>query len=194
MKFSLFTFLIFCLCSCTTAPSDKRVFEFEEFKWTITIPQGLKSKSDEVWKDRQQDGMKILEQTVGEELVDQTHPIFMYQKGVNTFDSNWQSYDSSEISSYVEDHKYVNQLLFETFEDQMPKASLDSTYSQQRVGDLVFHRNDIFIEMPQDLNLYTVGFSRLFGTRELTVNMVYIDEHIGEQMIDAFLESSFEIK
>ena len=83
-------------------------------------------------------------------------------------------------------------MIYQTFEAQIPGAKLDSISTIQKVSGLEFRRFDISIDFPNNMKMKTIGFSRLFGNKEFTMNITFVDEKIGKKMIDAFLSSKFE--
>tara|TARA_B110000259_G_C13937080_1_gene371257 strand:+ start:685 stop:909 length:225 start_codon:yes stop_codon:yes gene_type:complete len=74
----------------------------------------------------------------------------------------------------------------------MPKAKLDSISSTQNISGLEFQRFDVKVDFPNGMKMESISFSRLFDKKEFTVYIIAVDEKIGKQMLDAFLNSKFE--
>ena len=49
----------------------------------------------------------------------------------------------------------------------------------------------ISIEYPNKMVMNMLMFSRLFGDKEFTVNIMYMDQLKGEQMLDSWKKSKF---
>ena len=74
----------------------------------------------------------------------------------------------------------------------MPKAKLDSISSTQNISGLEFQRFDVKVDFPNGMKMKSISFSRLFDKKEFTVYIIAVDEKIGKQMLDAFLNYKFE--
>jgi len=61
----------------------------------------------------QERGLGALEQTLGEEVPNQSNAIFIYQNGLNTLEANWQKYDSIDVVSYEEYNQFINEVLYQ---------------------------------------------------------------------------------
>ncbi len=167
---------------------------FSDFKWTVTIPEGLLPMNVESWNELKSKGQATIENTFDEDLENQAITIFVYQSGQgNTYEANWQSFDSKIDGDYLESVKKVNEILYKTFKTQLPATvKLDSTSSVQNVSGLDFQRFDLNIVLSEKLTLKTIGFSRLFDDKEFTVNITYLDEKIGQKLLESFLNSKFQ--
>ena len=180
--------------SCySQAKTNPETVHIKDFNWTVTIPENFQLIEEREWDETEKQGQDAIEETFGEELVNQAVTIFAYKNDrFNNFEANWQPYDPEIDGEYQETYHMVNEILYQTFESQMPGAKLDSVTSKQQISGLEFRRFDITIDFPNGVRMKTIGFSRLFGEREFTVNITYIDEKIGKKMLDAFLGSRFE--
>ena len=184
--------LLFSSCNSQTK-SDSETLKIEEFNWTVNIPENFEPINQEEWNKTLKKGTNAIEDTFEQEIENQAVTIFTYKSGqFNNFEANWQPFDIKIDGEYMETYSEVNKMLYETFETQIPKAKLDSISSIQKVSGLDFQRFDITIDFPNGIRMKTIGFSRLFGKKEFTMNITYVDEKIGKKMLKAFMNSKFE--
>lgn len=172
--------------------TNSEVVTVEDFNWTVTIPENFIPIDEKEWDKTIKRGKDAVEKTVGE-IDNQAITIFTYKnEQFNNFEANWQPFDLEIDGDYSESIALVNNIVYETFETQIPKAKLDSVSRIQKISGLEFHRFDIAIDFPNGMKMKTIGFSRLFNQKDFTMNISYIDEKIGKEMLEAFLKSKFE--
>jgi hypothetical protein len=194
-KFTILFFITFLgINSCKSqTKSSSKIIHNKDFNWTITIPENFVSMNENEWNKAQQKGKDAIEKTLGEEIIDQTTTIFIFKnEQFNNFEANYQPYDIEIDGNYLETYKEVNEMLYQTFETQIPKAKLDSISSIQKISGLEFQRFDITVDLPNGIKMTTIGFSRLFDKKEFTLNITALDEKIEKKMLDSFLNSKFE--
>jgi len=83
-------------------------------------------------------------------------------------------------------------MLYGTFEAQMKNAKLDSTSSTQVIDRLLFQTFKIDITLPNKMVLRMLMYSRLFGKKEFTVNIMTLDRNKEKELLDCWLNSKFE--
>jgi len=76
----------------------------------------------------------------------------------------------------------------------MPGVKLDSLSYNFPLNELNFACFELNAKMPNDFQFHSISLSRLFGMKELTLNVSFVDEALGYKMIDAFNASTFEVK
>lgn len=164
-----------------------------EFKWTVVVPENFQPVNQEDWNKELQKGMDLLEDTYDEEIENQSVTLFIYKNGqFNTFEANWQPYDVQVDGDYMETYADVNKVIYKAFEEQLVGTKLDSLTTVQDVSGLQFNRFDVALDFPNGMKLKAISFSRLFDKKELTLNITYIDEKLGEKVMEAFLNSKFD--
>ena len=185
--------MMLAISGCTSQQQSKpQTLHNAEFDWTITIPEGFESVSAEDWEKMQNKGAQAVENTYGEQVENLSTVIFVFRNGqFNYLEANYQPFDPAIDGDYQASCKGVNEILYETFRTQIPNASLDSTSSVQLVSGLEFQKFDITIGLPNGVKLKSEMYSRLFGDRDFSVNIMYADEEPGEKMMSAWLSSTF---
>lgn len=182
------------LAACNRQPaSPPQTLYDENFNWTITIPENFNSVSPDDWKKLQSKGTSAIENTFGEEVINQAQTIFVFKNAdFNYLESNYQPFDATVDGNYHEARKSVNEILFETFKTQMPDATVDSASSVVEISGLNFYKFNVKLGFPNGVTMHSLMYSRLFGTREFSVNIMYVDEEQGKKMLSAWENSSFK--
>lgn len=186
----VYLLLIITFLSCN---SDSETLKIEEFNWTVSIPENFEPINKEEWNKTLNKGINAIENTFDEKVENNAVTLFTYKNGqYNNFEANWQPFDVEIDGAYLDTYAEINKMLYQTYENQIPDAKLDSVSSIQNVSGLEFHRFDVNIEYPNGIKMKTIGFSRLFDKKEFTMNITAVDKTIEQQMLDAFLSSKFE--
>jgi len=186
--------LFLSLIGCEKLHKEKEiVIENNDFKWTVTIPKKFYELPEKDWDKVEEKGMEAIEKVYGEEVENRATTLFAYKNGkFHTFESNYQIFDSKTDRNYSDSNKEVNIMTFKTFEETIPNATMDSISSKQMISGLEFERFEINLNLPNNIKMTTVGFSRLFGDKDFTINIVYINDKIGNELIANILNSKFE--
>lgn len=182
------------LSSCTgQTKTEPQTLYNDEFKWTITIPENFANIEASEWKKMQNKGLDAVEDTYGEKVENQTEIIFVFKNAdFNYLESNYQPYDIEIDGDYLSSCQVVNEVLFETFQAQMPGAKIDSVSSVEKINNLEFQTYKMKLDFPNGMTMYSHMYSRLFGKKEFSVNIMYVDEKQGEKMTKAWYNSKFE--
>lgn len=179
---------------CNSQTSKSNTIYSKEFKWTIDIPEDFERVSAEEWTKTQNKGADAMEKTVGQEIINQSKTIFVFKSDQHNYiEANYQSFDVAKDGNYLESLKYVYDVVFETFKSQMPQATkIERNNSTEKIGGLAFQTFKIKIEFPNKQVMTLIMYSRLFGKKELTVNIMYIDNSKGEKMLASWRNSKFK--
>ncbi|WP_316839313.1 hypothetical protein [Pedobacter gandavensis] len=178
--------------SCNGQIAPKKEIFNKEFNWKITIPEGFENVNAVEWAKMQNKGKEAIEKTYGGEVENKTKVIFAFRADkFNYFESNWQPYDVSKDGDYLESCKKINQILFDTFKNQMPGAKLDSLSSEQTIDGLKFNKFKMVINFPNNMVMDFIMFNRLFDKKEFTVSIIGIDKKKTELLLEAWKNSKF---
>ena len=189
-------YLIICLTiifqSCAGQASPKKEIYNKEFNWTITVPEIFDTVSAEQWAKMQDRGADAIEKTFDERIDNRANTIFIFRSDqLNYFESNYQPFDTKTDGDYLESCKSVNEMLYQTFVSQMKGIKIDTTTSTEKIDNLEFQALKMKVTYPNNMVLYVHMFSRLFGKREFSVNIMYVDKHKGELMLSSWRNSKF---
>lgn len=160
-----------------------------EFNWTISIPPDFHEVNPNDW-----DALKSgTEQPGADTLINRTNTLTVFAvNNYNYFESNWQTYDQEERGNFKEHCKAVAAKLYDTFKDQIPEAEIDTAYSTQYVGQTIFEKFALKMNLPNGAKLNAYMYSHLFGTMEFSANIFYLKDEFGTMMLDAWLNSRFD--
>lgn len=184
--------LIVTLQSCNGQTTAKKEIYNKDFNWKIRIPENFENVSAEDWTKMQNKGADAIEKTFEGEIINQSKTIFVFKSDqLNYFESNYQPFDVSIDGNYLESCKNVNEVLIETFKSQMPNAKIDTITTVEKIDNLEFQVFKMKIEYPNKMILNLLMYSRLFGKKEFTVNIMYVDNKKGQLMTEAWKNSKF---
>lgn len=179
--------------SCKSQQDAKKTEIFiKEFNWTITKPVNFDTVSAEEQKRLEKKGTEAIENTYHEKIENAAKNIlFLKNDQFNYFESNYQPFDSIESGNYIENFRSVNDLLYGAFEVQMPNAKLDSTSSTEIISGLTFQTFNVKISLPDNKIMDFWMYSRLFGSREFSVNIITADKEKQNVLLEAWRSSKF---
>lgn len=179
-------------CTGQTKAKPETLYN-EDFKWTITIPKDFVNVAPLEWKKLHDKGIDAVEDTYEEEVMDEAKIIFVFKNAdYNYLESNYQPFHVEVDGNYLEVVKSVNEIIFETFKAQIPNAKIDSVSTVEKISNLDFQTFKVKIDYPNGMTMHSLLYTRLFGEKEFSVNIIYVDEKQGEKMIKAWTESKFE--
>ena len=174
--------------------SPAKLFYDKQFNWTIEIPEGFESVSSEEWTKMQNKGAEAIEKTYEGKIENNSKVIFVFKSGqYDYFESNYQVFDST-LGTYMETVRGVNDLLFGTFEAQMPGASLDSNSFEETIDGKLFQGFKVSISLPNNFNMEALTYNRLFGNKEFSVNIITMNKEKQKSLLNAFKNSKFDAK
>lgn len=186
-------FLVLAFAGCRPqTDSAAQTLHNKEFNWTITIPEDFTSVAPDEWAKLQNKGAEAVENTYGEKVENQATTIFVFKNGdFNYLESNYQPFDPEVDGDYRESSKAVNEIVYETFRTQIPTAKIDSASSVETIGGLEFRTFSVSLDLP-NMKIQSFMYNRLFGEKDFSVNITYVDEKQGERMKKAWFASKFE--
>ena len=189
-------YLLICLTiifqSCNGQTTPKKEIYNKDFNWTITIPENFQNVSAEEWEKMQNKGADAIEKTYDEEVINQSKTIFVFKNDqLNYFESNYQPFDTAIDGDYFESCKNVNNMLYETFITQLPDIKIDSVSTIEKIDNLEFQLFKMKVEYPNKMVLNVLMYSRLFDKKEFSVNIMYVDNNKGKQMLESWKKSKF---
>ncbi len=172
--------------------SKSNTFYSQKFKWRIVLPVGFVRQSNADYKNEHKKGAETIEKASGEKIDDQTVQVCSYKSGpFNYFEANEQPYDAAKDGNHKELNKAVDDVLYNTFAKQMPDLKLDTVTYVEKIGGLDFDCFKLTGRMDESHTLNTFLYTRLFGSNDLTISIVYLDENKGKELLDSWQHSTF---
>jgi hypothetical protein len=194
MKHLLLAFTsLLLLASCEDkVTTQDAVIDMPLFNWHMKIPDGFEKETQAEWDEIKAKGTEVIEESMDEKIEGEVETIMVFKKDdSNYFDANYQDYDSLDSGGYLQSCKNVNEVIYETFLAQMVDLQIDSSSTTVMIDGLEFQQFNIVVQFPSDVKLTTHMYSRLFNDTELAINIMYQDAEYGQQMVDAWMTSSF---
>ena len=171
-----FIFLALTLQGCVGQSIPKREVYNKDFNWTITIPEDFENVSVKEWKKMQNRGAQAIEQTINEEVINETKTIFVFKSDqLNYFESSYETFDTSTDGDYLTACKSVIEVLYQTFINQMPGINIDTSSTVETIDNLQFQCFKLKVLYPNQVTLNALMYCRLFDKQDLTVNIIYVD-------------------
>ena len=190
--FCIFTCIALSANICRAQSTQSREIYNKDFNWTVVVPKGFENVSSEQWAKFQNKGASAVEATYGQQVVNKAKIIFVFRSGeMNYFESNYQPLDTTVDGSYIESCKKVDGILYETFVTQMPGVKIDTLHGAEKIDGLEFQTFNMKVNYGNKVVLNAQMFTRLFGNKEFSVNVMYVDKEKGQQMLDAWRHSKF---
>lgn len=194
-KLTILLFIALSLSGFSQGPMvSSKVHHFKMFNWTVRIPAGFEAIDKEKWADIENRGKEALENTYGQEIIDETTTLFMYRNTqFNVFESNYQPFDESVDGRHEVSCNEVNKMLFKTFQAQLPNVPMDSTSATEVIAGRTFQTFYVKINLPNQTTLKSLMFSSYFKElkKELTISITAIDDAQLKLMLEAFESSTF---
>ena len=137
-------------------------------------------------------GAQAIEQTINEEVINETKTIFVFKSDqLNYFESSYETFDTSTDGDYLTACKSVIEVLYQTFINQMPGINIDTSSTVETIDNLQFQCFKLKVLYPNQVTLNALMYCRLFDKQDLTVNIIYVDPKKGKAMLDALKKSKF---
>lgn len=168
--------------------------EFKEVGLTITIPEGFGEMSKEDVRTSRMVGEAAVENTTGTDQNNgNTEPLFGYIHGRgNTFSATITPYDEKTDGNYHQTNEELEQLLYETFRQHLPKAQIDTSFTTETIDGREVDRNYFKITYPDKSVVHTYVYNRLVNGYDLAISVTFNDEKIGRQMLEAVRTARFK--
>jgi hypothetical protein len=197
MKFLTILFLLALVAISTSKAQDTtkiKQFYSKDFNWTITIPPNFDTVSIADWNRFKNKGAEAVEKTYDQKITDKTITIFVFRSGMaNYFEANYQPFDAKKDGNYKWLNKNVDAVLYHTLATQIPGSVIDSATTITAVGKVSFDAFILRATLPNGVVFSIYSFSRLFGKRDFTVNIMFINNDKGNVMLDAWKKSVFAV-
>lgn len=190
---SICTILFFIFLSFhLSAQNSGSTFYSPDFKWKMEIPEGFEKVDNQEWARLQGRGEQALEKTVGQNIINHSKTIFIVKSGnFNYIEANYQPFDPKTEGSYEESNNSVNNIVYKSFKENIPNAKITNTRSKEKINNLPFFKSTFEILMPNGMLMKMIMYSRLFGKRDFSVNVMFTDNKKGEEMLTAWKNSTF---
>ena len=191
-KYYLFICLSMFFQFCAGQTTPQKEFYSKDFKWGIAIPENFITMDSAGMARMQAKGAAFMDKANGTKVENHATTLFSFKTDqTNHFDCSYQPFDPVVDGDFLETWQAINNMIYKTFTTQLQGVKVDTAITVEKISNLEFHTFKATVEYPNKMVLHLLMFSRLFGKREFSVNIVYKDETIGLQMLNAWRSSTF---
>ncbi len=161
------------------------------FKWSIEVPPGYDEVEPAVWDMQKGVIYDALDDSA--QWIEQARTVVAFKANdYHYFEANWKNYSEERQGNFGEHCQAVNEEMYRTFAAQLPDAKIDTASSTQLVGTTEFYRFTIRIELANGITLNSQLYSHLFGDKEFSANLFFVNEDYGRLLTEAWLFSKFD--
>jgi hypothetical protein len=182
------------ICKAQSDTTQNELYD-KEFNWRIKIPSTFKrlDLTDDDFTKLQQRGKGIVEKSVKGKLENHAKTIYLLKADrIHYFESNSLPYNPAIDGNYLAGCKQTDKILYRSMSSQVHGAKIDSASSTETIDKLTFQKFSMLVTLPNNKVLTMLMYNRLFGKKELTVNIVYTDKTKGDLLLTAWRNSKFE--
>jgi hypothetical protein len=190
MKFKTYflLILIFSLNNLYSQSDNIEIYN-EMFKWKFSIPSYFENVSPKEEEKNQANGKEIIENKVGQEIVNKSVKIYGFKSGnYNQLIVNYQITNSEE--NYSERFKQISELLYESFKEKIPSAEITKLYSTEIIDKINFEVFEMHISN-NNIKMNMKCYSTIINGKILNIQIGYQDEEKGKALISSIQKSAF---
>jgi hypothetical protein len=186
-------FIAFLFCFYASYGQTDSVINIKEFGWTFKLPSDLKIIDAKINAEQQRRGIKLIEGTI-DKKVDTSDVILLISAGrdkANLFNANYSNSKDYTKENYDSAKNAINEIFYKTLRSNIP-GNFDSVSSIILVDGILFNKFQVNININDKVRVSTVNILALLRNRFFSLNYVYTDDKIGEEIEKMFSESKFE--
>lgn len=175
---------------------DQRTFTSEEIGWQITIPEGWMIVTKEEAEYRERKGQELIEKSTGQNFdISMLKKLVSFQKDqFNVFQSTTDPFEEEFEGEWSQNNLIVREILLQAYQDNGIKAEA-SDLETEIVDGLEFNKLTIKITSPDNsFVMHQIMYNRLIHGLEFGVNINYVDQDLGHEMLEAWRASKFDIQ
>jgi hypothetical protein len=182
-------------CGCKQRAKERTLYN-KEFDWTITIPAGFDSMTNEEIGKLQEQGIEDLEKTYGQEAKLTNSNLFGFTRRRATyFYAGWELFNPAEDGDYEELCRLWNEMIYVTLKARTPGAILDSFSATETISGLEFpvFRVKVWETSKTASSSYTefMYYIKPFGKKVLLINIASADRNDQLAIMTAWRKSKF---
>lgn len=174
---------------------QENIYKSTEIGWSIKIPDGWEVVTKDVIEAYDQKGKDAIEKTAGAEvdISGIKHLISFKKNPFNLFASTSEPFEEEYPGEYIENGKYLNELIFDTFRDQGIKADSSSGIAIIDGLEFITFETKIYGKDGK-LILNQIMYSRLINGYDFGININYNNITDRDVMLKVLKESRFDKK
>ena len=180
------------ILSCAKQNNEK-IFS-EEFKWELTLPSNFKKIEVEKWEEIKNEGGKNIKNNTNAKLNNISNLIFVVQnREFNRFDANYMSKTNfiEPNTTFKESFDKINSITYDSFLNISPNAIIDTTSTTETIDGLKFYKFIMNTKIDESFVIKSRNYKRLFGDKVLSININFISNDLGNEMLKSLRNSKF---
>jgi len=180
------------LLSCNSRVKTKE-YNFSQVGWTIAVPEDLIAMDSSQIQTQNVKGRNAIEKTL-DTTVDfsATKTLISFQQNkLNNFSATITPFDPSLDGDWYEQNQAVKEILFNTFQSQIPDVKIDTSSTIEVINALEFQVFKAELTYPNQMILKTLLYSKLHKGYDFGITITYVDEKIGKKLSAILLSSRF---
>jgi CRISPR/Cas system CSM-associated protein Csm2 small subunit len=194
MKQFISPFILFLfLFGCKDAVKTKQ-YHFSQLGWTINVPADLEIMDAAQIEKLNEKGRAAIEKTL-DTAVDfsATKTLISITKNkLNNFTATITPFNVTEDGNWAEQNESLKLIMMETFKTQAPGAAMDTSSATESINGVSFQVFKTKLALPNNINLVTLMYSKLYKEFDFGVTITYVDAKTGKQLQDILSSSSFK--
>lgn len=193
MRRSVLLIILFSLLSCKKQ-INKKTF-IEEFQWEITLPSNFKKINEEKWEKTKNEGKENITNNTNLKLINESKLIFVIENGeFNRFDANYMSKKLfvAPNTTFKKSFDKINTITYDSFLNTAPNAKIDTTSSIEIIDGLKFYKFEMNTKIDESFVINSKSYKRLFNDKVLSININYINNELGIEMLNSLRNSKFK--
>jgi len=190
------TFLFICLSTgfqfCVGQTTPKKEYYSKEFNWRITIPENFVSIDSAEMARIEVKGAAVMDKANNTKVENHATLLFSVKTDLmNHLDCSYQPFNPAVDGNYLETKQAINNMIYKTLTTQLQGVKVDTTTRIEKISNLEFNTFMTTVTYPNKMVLHSLMYYRLFGKREFSLNIVYKEDEKGQQMLNAWKNSTF---
>jgi hypothetical protein len=189
------TLISFIICitlvsGCRLGHKADNTHTFKEVGWTVTIPSDFKLVDSASNASLNQKGLKAMEDANDTKVdIGQTRTLITAMKDkLNYFSSTIQPFDPKADGDYSEANKAVKNMMYKTFQVQLPDGKIDSSSTSVTLDGLPFDKFQISVTLNNKTLFNMFLLSKLYKGYDFGISYIYVDQSSKDE-IESILKS-----
>ena len=109
----------------------------------------------------------------------------------NYFLVNIRDYNPKIDGDYNNAVNESNDLLYRTYIRHFENSKIDTLNQQKKIDNIDFTKYSLSINIPPKTKMKVINYTSFIKNKDLTIAVVYLDENIGNDVIDAIETAKF---